>query len=429
MTALRKTHPWLTFQVTTKSVPARLWLALGEARSKCEHLAGVPLKPQIAKQLHEVYLAKGVHATTAIEGNTLDEKQVLDRVKGMSQLPASQEYLGKEVDNVIRAANTIIDQVEKVGAQPLTPKDIKGYNSQILRGLKLQDHVQPGSYRTVDVGVMDYKAVGHADCKVLMERYCQWLNGKDFASDADDRIVYGIIKSIIAHVYLAWIHPFGDGNGRTARLLEVRFLMEAGIPSAAIHLLSNHYNATRTEYYRQLSNASKNGGDLNDFLMYAVSGFVDQLRQQLHTVKFQQWDVAWQNFVWEMLGDRKIHDRTNRRQIKLVLALSQRTGYVPRNEIRRLTPALAELYAGKTAKTLSRDINALEKIKPFPLIETSPEGVRATKETILAFLPRTRKGDFEAQLQEAQRLAEEAKQFSFDFGELATSSRAAAALA
>jgi hypothetical protein len=169
--------------------------------------------------------------------------------------------------------------------------------------------------------------------------------------------------------------------------------------------------------------------DFGAALKYAVSGFVDQLRQQLHTVKFQQWDVAWQNFVWEMLGDRKIHDRTNRRQIKLVLALSQRTGYVPRNEIRRLTPALAELYAGKTAKTLSRDINALEKIKPFPLIETSPEGVRATKETILAFLPRTRKGDFEAQLQEAQRLAEEAKQFSFDFGELATSSRAAAASA
>jgi Fic family protein len=49
-----------------------------------------------------------------------------------------------------------------------------------------------------------------------------------------ERIVIGVIKSIIAHLYLAWIHPFGDGNGRTARLLEVRFLMEAGVPSAAI---------------------------------------------------------------------------------------------------------------------------------------------------------------------------------------------------
>lgn len=61
------------------------------------------------------------------------------------------------------------------------------------------------------------------------------------------------------------------------------------------------------------------------------------------------------------------------------------------------------------------------------MIETSPEGVRATKETILAFLPRTRKGDFEAQLQEAQRLAQEVEQISFDFGDLGASSRASAA--
>jgi hypothetical protein len=52
--------------------------------------------------------------------------------------------------------------------------------------------------------------------------------------------------------------------------------------------------------------------------------------------------------------------------------------------------------------------------------------VRATKETILAFLPRTRKGDFEVQLEEAQRLRDEAAQFSFDFGISAPSSREAA---
>lgn len=78
-------------------------MLLGEARSKCDHIRWVPLKPDVAKKLHEVYLAKGAQATTAIEGNTLSENEVLERVRGELQLPPSKEYLGREVDNVIAA--------------------------------------------------------------------------------------------------------------------------------------------------------------------------------------------------------------------------------------------------------------------------------------------------------------------------------------
>ena len=49
---------------------------LGEALSKCQHLAGVPLKPKAAEELSMVYLARGVQATTAIEGNTLSQREV-----------------------------------------------------------------------------------------------------------------------------------------------------------------------------------------------------------------------------------------------------------------------------------------------------------------------------------------------------------------
>src|ERR1700730_5616991 len=80
--AHEKTHPWISFSLDTRKTPGITWVALGEARSKCEHLAGVPLMPNVAKLLHEVYLAKGVHATAAIEGNTLSERQVLRRIKG-----------------------------------------------------------------------------------------------------------------------------------------------------------------------------------------------------------------------------------------------------------------------------------------------------------------------------------------------------------
>jgi len=82
-----------------------------------------------------------------------------------------------------------------------------------------------------------------------------------------------------------WIHPFGDGNGRTARLVEFQILLQAGIPSPAAHLLSNHYKQTRTEYYRQLATASRSGGNILPFIEYAVGGFVDGLKEQLALIR------------------------------------------------------------------------------------------------------------------------------------------------
>src|SRR5215216_5552812 len=92
-------HPWLTFTFKLDRLGPTDWMNLGEAWSKCDHIAAVPLQPWIANQLHSVYLAKGAHATTQIEGNTLSEDEVRLRVEGDLELPLSQEYLGTEIDN------------------------------------------------------------------------------------------------------------------------------------------------------------------------------------------------------------------------------------------------------------------------------------------------------------------------------------------
>jgi hypothetical protein len=186
--------------------------------------------------------------------------------------------------------------------------------------------------------------------------------------------------------------------------------MEAGVPSAAVHLLSNHYNITRGDYYRRLSEASKNGGDISNFLQYAVSGFVDQLRQQLRIVKYQQWELAWESYIYEKFGEKRTS--TTRRQLALVLALSEKNKAVPRSELRRINPKVAELYAGKTSKALSRDLNALKKRN---LVSTGPGGATANKEIILAFLPAGRAEDEEAKLIEAAQLTDEVGQLLFNF--------------
>src|SRR3954471_5072368 len=106
-----RTHPWITFTLNTQQLPATVWLLLGEAASKIEHLAGVPLRPKTAVELNEIYLAKGVHGTTAIEGNTLSEAQVRQQIEGTLTLPRSQEYLGQEVQNVVDAFNGLTEEV------------------------------------------------------------------------------------------------------------------------------------------------------------------------------------------------------------------------------------------------------------------------------------------------------------------------------
>lgn len=383
MRTFETTHPWLKFAIRLGDMGPDFWLLLGEAGSKCDHLARVPLRPETAQKLHQLYLAKGAAATTAIEGNTLSEAEVLQAVEGRLQVVPSKEYLKQEVDNIIAACNRMSEQLANEQMPALSPALIQGYNAQVLKDLPPEENVVPGGFRlhSVLVGHV-YRGAPAEDCAYLMDRLCEWLNGAEFAPKPGMEMVYAIIKAVLAHVYLAWIHPFGNGNGRTARLVEFHLLMSAGMPSPAAHLLSNHYNETRTEYYRQLDHASKSGGDLRPFLLYAVQGLVDGLRKQLQFVWEQQWDVTWRNYVHERFQNK--NSSSDSRQRHLALDLGASKDWVAVANISELTPRLAKAYVGKTAKTVQRDLNQLIS---EGLIVRDGRKVRARRELIFAFLP------------------------------------------
>lgn len=381
MRTYKRTHPWLRFAVDLRRAPPALWLLLGEVKSKCEHIAGVPLQPDTALRLHRVYLAKGALATTAIEGNTLTEGEALQLVEGGLELPKSREYLGREVRNIVAACNRIAAEIEQASGE-LSVAQILAFNRSVLDGLPLEPHVVPGEIRTYPVVVGSYSGVPHEDCPHLLDRLCRWLNEPEFRGAGSATLATAVLRAVLAHLYLAWIHPFGNGNGRTARLLELYILLAAGVPSPAAHLLSNHYNQTRAEYYRQLRAASESGGDLLPFVMYAVQGLVDGLRQQLAEIRQQQWEIAWRNFVDEAFREEKTPAAV--RQRNLALALSETPEWVAVSEVPMLTPLLARAYASKSAKTVSRDLNALVA---RGLIDRTRARVRARREIILAFLP------------------------------------------
>jgi Fic family protein len=379
--AYESSHPWLRFSLDLRPAAPRLWMLLGEAASKCEHIAAVPLEPATAERLHLLYLAKGVLATTAIEGNTLTEQEVLAHLEGKLHLPKSKEYLGQEIDNIVRACNDL-PKAAAEGAAALTADRVCLFNRQVLEGLNVERGVVPGEIRRHSVTVGRYRGAPAEDCRYLLDRLCAWLESRDFAPQPGLELVYAILKAIVGHVYLARIHPFGDGNGRTARLMEFQVLMVAGVPTPAAHLLSNHYNQTRAEYYRQLDSASRSGGDLLPFIEYAVQGFVDGLRAQIEVVREQQWEVAWRDFVYRSFGANPPAPQA--RQCQLVLALGGEDGFVAVEKLKTLSVALAATYARRSSKALQRDV---AEVVRRGLVERTEAGVRARKELILAFLP------------------------------------------
>lgn len=382
MRTYQRTHPWLEFKLDVRKFDYTTWLLLGEAISKVEHIAGVPLPPLVASRLHTVFLAKGALASTAIEGNTLTEEEVLRHLEGSLELPASRQYMAREVDNVITACNRIGQEVINSGPSPVTVDDLKNYNRMVLDGLTLDVGVIPGEFRLHQVRAGRYSAVPSEDCAYLLASFCDWLGSLTLPSGLES--AFSILIAITAHLYFVWIHPFGDGNGRTARLLEFRYLLQAGFPTPAAHLLSNFYNQTRTEYYRQLDKASSSGGVTDDFVAYAVRGLVDQLIEQLAQIRDTQMEITWRNYIHERFTSSS--PSSDRRKM-LVLELSGITdndGWVDVRSIPDLSGSTARAYSGRTHRTLTRDLDALIDMN---LLERDNGSIRANKRIILAFLP------------------------------------------
>ncbi len=366
-------------------------MALGEIRSKCEYIAGAPLDKETADKLYQLYLTRGVQATTAIEGNTLSEDEVRRQINGTLELPPSMAYQGREIDNVVSACNSILRRIATGQPNSLTADTVKDLNRQVLSSLPLPDDVQPGMVRKKAVTVGSYRGAPAEDCDYLLERMCTFITSLPTRAVELDAISRAVLLAVWAHIYLAWIHPFGDGNGRTARLVEFMLLLEGGVPAPAAHILSNHYNKTRQTYYLELDKASRSGGDIVPFFSYALAGLVDGLRMQLDEIRRLQHQVIWRDYVREVLSTGGVREsaQVRTRRLDLVIALSDQES-VAVAKLQLLTPAIARAYAQKTPKTLTRDLNAL---KELGLIEAGANGVRARVEIIRAFLPPKRTTD------------------------------------
>ena len=127
-------------------------------------------------------------------------------------------------------------------------------------------------------------------------------------------------------------------------------------------MLSNFYNQTRAEYYRQLDAISQSKGNLIPFFEYALQGFVDGLREQILFIQRQQQEVIWTNHIHEQF--KKEENNVGKRRRDLALAISKHyfefEEPVTIKELLSRNVTVAITYPDKKRKTLSRDIQTLK---------------------------------------------------------------------
>lgn len=360
---------------------------MGECDAIVQAISNMPLKPKYRDRLLNVALIKGAQSTTAIEGNTLSEEDI-EKIQAGWKSPPSKEYLELEVTNILDAFNELLDEVIfKNQERIITPELIKEFHHRV--GQNLGEHLDaiPGEFRKNSRVVGNYLAPDYRNVESLVKKLCEWLQDEFQFSGGSQKFSTSVIQAMVTHVYIEWIHPFGDGNGRTGRLLEFYILLRAGLPAIVSHILSNFYNQTRSEYYKQLDSARKKE-DLTGFIEYAVQGFRDGLMENLKVIQQNQFNSFWHNYIYEAFSDVKYTKKEafkRKRELMLNVPLNR---LFSSNDVSMLTPGLAKRYAHVGKPTVLRD---LKELIGLDLLVKEGNKYRANIAILKAMMPRKKK--------------------------------------
>jgi len=258
---------------------------------------------------------------------------------------------------MVKAFNHLISNVTANHMRDLiTPELILSFHKLVIKDLGEAAPAIPGQFRSNNVVVGQYRPPDYGQVPKLIEQYCRWLRNFGFPESQDWEMA--IAEAIAAHVYLEWIHPFGDGNGRTGRLVEYYILIRGGLPLIAGHILSNFYNKTRDKYYRMFEECrAKN--DLNPFLLYAIEGFRDGLNETYASVKDSQILVFWQRIIYDAFDKMPhIKKEAHKRKRKVLLNFPLNEG-LALSDIPQKTGTIE--YGGLSLNALYKDIKEMEK--------------------------------------------------------------------
>lgn len=155
--------------------------------------------------------------------------------------------------------------------EDITPEKIL-YVHKLISNNTLEDFEDEGKFRDNDeVHVLDYSnsEIVHTpplkeELNVLIKDLC------DFCNSDTETFIHPIIKGCIIHFMIGWIHPFTDGNGRTARALFYWYMLKQGYWLTEYLSISRIIKDTKTQYEKAYLYTENDQNDLGYFITYHI---------------------------------------------------------------------------------------------------------------------------------------------------------------
>lgn len=242
---------------------------IAEARSV---ILNAFLVPKWEISLRQEAILKNTYASTSIEGNSLSLEEVSNLMIGRDVTALKKDK--QEVLNYFEALKHL-NNLTSDKKKRLTNKDILKLH-QIITKDTLEDSSYYGQYRTGKqyvivgnrrTGRVSFRPPVTKEVPKLMDDLLSWIND-NFKNNSINHVV----QAGIGHYEFVRIHPFIDGNGRTARVLATLILIRNDFDIKRFFALDDFYNSDRPRYYQTLKNVNQQTLDLTEWLEYFCEG-------------------------------------------------------------------------------------------------------------------------------------------------------------
>jgi len=286
------------------------------------------------------------HHSTEIEGNRLNIQQV-EALYAKKKIDAPDRDI-HEVQNYLNALKYIEKNVTK--KKSTTEKVVLKIHKLVTA--KTMDTKFCGKYRHGSIYVVQrrlgmpqetmYTGPSAKQVPPLMKNFVAWLK------ESEEKEVNPVIVAAIAHLEIAAIHPFNDGNGRTARALATLLLYQRGYDFRRLFALEDYYNTDRPAYYKAINlgkTYDKRKTDITSWLEYFTKGFrkeIDNVKNNILALSSRKIDEKIKSLIYLTPEQLKIidfldkMDRMTASDVADVLSCPKRTAQLHVQKLKKI---------------------------------------------------------------------------------------------
>jgi Fic family protein len=239
--------------------------------------------------------------------------------------------------------------------RPVDEELILEVHRRIVTGCD-DDHCAPGKLRARDENVTfgtprHRGAEGGRECTEGVGQLADAVRSRFREHDP-------LIQALALHYHVAAMHPFLDGNGRSARALEAIMLQRTGLRDTLFIAMSNYYYENKTAYLDALNATRAGDHDLTPFLKFGLKGIESQCRALFSEIRLRVAKALYRNTVADLFGRlRSPRKRVMSKRHEQLLYLLLDQGEMKLSE---LTERTQHFYSLKNPyKALIRDLNSL----------------------------------------------------------------------